>query len=145
MHYNTIKFNIKIPLNIHNFHFCGALRAKSFILRLCARSAPIFFAIFQILPPQSEKWIDATALPPWGFHESAPLKENPGYALAPPDTHTHPPSLASLVRAWSLRSLACPSWRGMPGTPLDIHSTKKESGHLFYLNYIIYQPNRWLV
>ena len=24
MHYKTIKFNIKIPLNIHNFHFCGA-------------------------------------------------------------------------------------------------------------------------
>ena len=23
MHYKTIKFNIKIPLNIHNFHFCG--------------------------------------------------------------------------------------------------------------------------
>ena len=35
MHYKTIKFNIKIPLNIHNFHFCGALRAKSLIFRIC--------------------------------------------------------------------------------------------------------------
>ena len=34
-----------------------------------------------------------------------------------------PPSLASLVRAWSLRSLACPPrpWRGMPGTPLPTY------------------------
>ena len=64
MHYKTIKFNIKIPLNIHNFHFCGALRAKSSILRICAQSAPIFLGIFQILPPPpSEKWIDAAVQP----------------------------------------------------------------------------------
>ena len=56
MHYKTNKFNIKIPLNIQNSNFCGALRAKSFILRL-------FGDIFHILPaPQSEKWIDAAAL-----------------------------------------------------------------------------------
>ena len=47
MHYKTIKFNIKIPLNIHNFHFCGALRANSLILPLCARQrGKKFFAIF---------------------------------------------------------------------------------------------------
>ena len=56
MHYKTIKFNIKIPLNIHNFHFCGALRAKSLIFRIYTRSAPIFFlAIFQIPPPPIRK------------------------------------------------------------------------------------------
>ena len=51
----TIKFNINIPQNIHNFHFCGAICAQSLILRFCAWSVPIF-AIF---PPPSEKWIDA--------------------------------------------------------------------------------------
>ena len=55
MHYKNIKCNIKIPLNIHNFHFCGALRAKSSILRICARSAPNFFGIFQISPPPHPK------------------------------------------------------------------------------------------
>ena len=55
MHYKTIKFNIKISLNIHNFHICGALCAKSVILRLCARCAPKVFAIFQILPPPHPK------------------------------------------------------------------------------------------
>ena len=28
---------------------------------------------------------------------------------------------------------------------INIHSTKKESGHLFYSNYIIYQPKIWSV
>ena len=38
-HYKTIKFNIKIQLNIHNFQFCGAPCAQNFILRLCLWSA----------------------------------------------------------------------------------------------------------
>ena len=67
MHYKSIKFNIKIALNIHNFHFWGALCAKSLILRLCARSAPILlgghFSNFAP-PPPSEKWIDAAVQPP---------------------------------------------------------------------------------
>ena len=44
-----------------------------------------------------------------------------GRGKPPAHTHPPPPPLASLVRAWSLRSLACPPpppWRGMPGTPL---------------------------
>ena len=55
MHYKTIQFNIKIPLNIHNFHL---------ILRLCAvaRRKIWHFSNFYHPPPpppQSEKWIDA--------------------------------------------------------------------------------------
>ena len=45
-HYKTIKFNIKILLNIHNF-----LRAKIYIASLR------FFLLLP--PPQSENWIDA--------------------------------------------------------------------------------------
>ena len=33
----------------------------------------------------------------------------------------------------------------MLGIKFYIHSTKKESGHLFYLNFIMYYPNRWSV
>ena len=57
MHYKTIKFNIKIPLNIHNFHFCGALCAQFYIA-----TADFFFFFFgggifltfAPPPPQSE-------------------------------------------------------------------------------------------
>ena len=81
MHYKTIKFNIKIPQNIHNFHFCGALRAKSLILRLCAKRADFFWAVFTNPPPP-------------------PLKEYPGYALSKKypftgdlgNTHAVPPT-----------------------------------------------------
>ena len=92
MHYKTIKFNIKTPLNTHNFHFCGVLRAKSLILRLCAPSAPIFFCHFSNFAPSIRKMDRRHCPPPWGFHESAPLKENPGYAL---------------VRNWSMPLLPC--------------------------------------
>ena len=51
MHYKTIKFNIKIPLNIHNFIFAARYARKVFRLRICAQSAPIFLCgIFQIVP-----------------------------------------------------------------------------------------------
>ena len=40
MHYKTIQFNLKLPLNIHIF-FCGGGYAGKVI----------FFGIFQILPP----------------------------------------------------------------------------------------------
>ena len=56
-HYKT-KCNIKILPNIHNFRFCGALCAPSFILRLCAQSAPKN-KILTFAPLPSEKWIDA--------------------------------------------------------------------------------------
>ena len=62
-HYKTIKFYIKTLLNIHNFQFCGELRAQNFILELCvqsARSKNLKCSYF--CPPQSEKWIDAPAL-----------------------------------------------------------------------------------
>ena len=48
MHYKTIKFNIKIPLNIQNFHFCGALCAKCLILRIARRN---FLAFSNFAPP----------------------------------------------------------------------------------------------
>ena len=51
MHYKTIKFNIKVPLNIHKFHFCRALCAQSLIFRLCAQSAPNFCNFFYFCPP----------------------------------------------------------------------------------------------
>ena len=38
-------------INIQHFNFCGALRAKGLILRLCARSAPIFLGHFSDSPP----------------------------------------------------------------------------------------------
>ena len=50
MHYKTIKFNIKIPLNIHNVNFCGALRAQSFILQLLREKFGIFLT-FAPPPP----------------------------------------------------------------------------------------------
>ena len=70
-HYKTIKFNIKILLNVHSLKFCGALLAQTFILRLCAPSAPKDLKFFVLLPPpppppppppQSENWIDALFL-----------------------------------------------------------------------------------
>ena len=66
MHYKTIKFNIKIPLNIQNFHFCGALRAKKLDIATLRAKRAEKFAIFLTSPPppQSEKWIDAAACPP---------------------------------------------------------------------------------
>ena len=51
MHYKTIIFNIKIPLNIHNFNFGGALRAHSLISRLCAQSASKIIEIFLTFAP----------------------------------------------------------------------------------------------
>ena len=56
-HYKTIKCNIKILLNRHNFPYCGAFCAQSLILRLCEK-----YAIFLTLappPPHPKKWIDA--------------------------------------------------------------------------------------
>ena len=39
MHYKTIKFKIKVPLNIRNFHFAARYaRAKSLIIRLCVNN-----------------------------------------------------------------------------------------------------------
>ena len=61
MHYRTIKLNIKIPQNIHNCHFC---------VRICARSAPIFFffflggGIFQISPPHPKNGSTPLFSPP---------------------------------------------------------------------------------
>ena len=61
MHYKTIKFNIKIPPNIQNFHFC----AKFYIASLRARRADFLGGIFlTFAPPPSEKWIDAAGCPP---------------------------------------------------------------------------------
>ena len=53
MHYKTIKFNIKIPLNIQNVHFFGALCAKSEISRLCDLPRPPTRALYAKL--QREK------------------------------------------------------------------------------------------
>ena len=61
MHYKTLKFNIKIPLNIHNFHFCGA--HQSFILTLRAERAENL-GIFLTPPPPP---------PPNLKNESTPL------------------------------------------------------------------------
>ena len=59
----TIKFNLKILLNIHNFHSCGALWAQNLISQMCALSAPkiLTFLTFAPPPPQSEKLIDDPA------------------------------------------------------------------------------------
>ena len=84
MHYKTIKFNIEIPLNIHNLIFCGALRAK---FRYCefARKARRFFFFFFffwgghfINPPPSKKLIDAAVQPP----PPPPQFKKASYALA---------------------------------------------------------------
>ena len=62
-HYKSIKFKLKILLNIHNFQFCCALRAQHFILQICARIAPNILAFFSALapppPPPIRKLIDA--------------------------------------------------------------------------------------
>ena len=50
-HYKTIKLNTKILLNIHNFQFCGALCAQSFILRLCTQSTQKNLKFSLLLPP----------------------------------------------------------------------------------------------
>ena len=72
MHYKTIKFNIKIPLNIHNFHFCG----KFYIATLRAVRADFFFFFFflgggnyffYLLPPPPP--------PPNPKNGSTPLEE----------------------------------------------------------------------
>ena len=52
MHYKTIKLNIKIPLNIHNCHFCGA---QFYIATL--RASPIFFGIFLTFAPMQFPFI----------------------------------------------------------------------------------------
>ena len=67
MHYKTIKFNIKIPLNIQNFHFKRrALREKLDIATLRAKRAEKFgiFLTFTPPPPQSEKNGSMPLLPP---------------------------------------------------------------------------------
>ena len=65
MHYKTIKLDIKIPLNIHNFNFCGELRAQSFILRL---AAPKSFGLFKTFAP-----------PPHPKNGSTPLTDRQTY------------------------------------------------------------------
>ena len=47
----TIKFNLKILLNIHNFQFCGALRAQNLISEMCALSAPKILTFLTFAPP----------------------------------------------------------------------------------------------
>ena len=47
----TIKFNLKILLNIHNFHSCGALWAQNLISQMCARSAPKILTFWTFAPP----------------------------------------------------------------------------------------------
>ena len=67
MHYKTIKFNIKIPLNIYTqFSFLPrALREKLDIATLRAKRAEKFGIFLTFTPPPpSEKWIDAAACPP---------------------------------------------------------------------------------
>ena len=63
LQYHSIYY-IKIPLNIHNFHFWRlALRAKFDIATLRAERAEIFGIFLTFAPPPpSEKWIDATGL-----------------------------------------------------------------------------------
>ena len=69
MHYKTLKFSIKIPLNIHNFHFLRrALREKLDIGTLRAKRAEKFGIFLTFTPPppppHPKKWIDAAACPP---------------------------------------------------------------------------------
>ena len=46
MHYKTIKFNIKMPLNIHKFHFLRRGTRAKFDIAILR-----FYGTFQILPP----------------------------------------------------------------------------------------------
>ena len=58
MHYKTIKFNIKIPLNIYQISIFAARLARK--VWYCDFALGIFLT-FAPPPPQSEKWIDAAA------------------------------------------------------------------------------------
>ena len=56
MHYKTIKFNIKIPLNIHNFHFLRrASREKLDIATLRGKRAEKFGIFLTFTPPPPDE------------------------------------------------------------------------------------------
>ena len=76
-HYKTIKFYIKILLNIHKFKFCGALCTQSFIVTLRVRAEN--FTIFLTLAPPIRK-MDRR---PWSSVDGA-------YTPTHTHSHTHP-------------------------------------------------------
>ena len=51
MHYKTIKFSIKKPLNIQHFHFCGATCAQFDIANLRRFFVCCHFSTFAPPPP----------------------------------------------------------------------------------------------
>ena len=86
-HYKTIKFNIRILLNIHNFQFCGTQsRNIHYIATLCTerdKKFEIFLTLAPSPPPlQSQKWIDAPVqinVPletKWNNHATVAVSQN---------------------------------------------------------------------
>ena len=68
MHYKTIKFNIKIPLNIHKFHFCRALLREKLDIAT-------FWHFSNFPPPPPIRKMDRCRClpPPWRSMPGTPL------------------------------------------------------------------------